>query len=211
MQPKKQYYENAAKTVIKNMERRGIRGYYCDSREAAVEQVLKLLPPQGVIGCGSSQTVAQTGVLNAAVQAGLTLIDKKAARTPEEKLAVYAKTICSDCYFMSTNAFTLDGELVNIDQTGSRVSCLMKGPKQVFILAGMNKLAADVNSAVLRIRNEAAPSETVRLGCQTPCSITGRCGDCLSDDCICGHLVVTRYSCQKDRIHMILIGEELGF
>ena len=124
---------------------------------------------------------------------------------------MYANIFNSDFFLMSTNAITLDGELINIDSRGNRVAFLCYGPENVLIVAGMNKLVTDVESGIKRVRDMAAPPNTVRLDKKTPCSVTGRCGNCLSPDCICSQIVVTRFSNIPKRIKVILVGEELGY
>jgi len=112
---------------------------------------------------------------------------------------------------MSTNAITLEGELINIDGRGNRVAFLCYGPQNVLILAGMNKVVSDVESGFKRVRDIASPPNTIRLNKKTPCAVTGKCEDCYSPDCICGQFVVTRRSGVPKRIKVILIGEELGY
>ena len=112
---------------------------------------------------------------------------------------------------MSTNALTLDGELVNIDGNGNRVACLIHGPSNIMIIAGMNKIVPSVNTAVDRVRNMASPPNAKRLNRQTPCNFTGRCGDCLSPDCMCNQIVITRRSGRPGRIKVFLVAEELGY
>lgn len=112
---------------------------------------------------------------------------------------------------MSSNAITLDGELVNIDGNGNRVACLITGPKNVIVIAGMNKIAPDVKSAFDRVRNVAAPPNGVRLGTKTPCAKYGRCHDCYAADSMCCQFVVTRKSRIPGRIKVLLVGEELGY
>lgn len=132
-------------------------------------------------------------------------------RPPQEKKEIYAKVVCADYFFMSTNAITLDGELVNVDGAGNRVACLSSGPDNVIILAGMNKVAASVEEGHDRVRNTAAPINALRLNKKTPCAVTGRCSNCQSPDCICSQIVITRRSHIPGRIQVILIGEELGY
>lgn len=112
---------------------------------------------------------------------------------------------------MSTNAITMDGELVNIDGSGNRVAALIFGPEEVIIVAGMNKVTADVPGAYKRVKNIASPPNCVRLNKNTPCAMTGQCGSCLGDDCICSQTVITRRSGIPGRIKVILVGEELGY
>jgi hypothetical protein len=211
MTPKKQYYENAANTIIANLEKRQMEGYYCEDSAAAVKKVLELIPEGSSIAWGGTMTMNETGVMEALRAGSFTLIDRSLAKTPEEKKETYAKTVCADYYFMSTNAITLDGELINVDGFGNRVACLCAGPDNVIILAGMNKVVTSVEEGHDRARNIAAPMNTVRLNKNTPCASKGKCFNCLSPDCICSQIVVTRRCGIPGRIKVILIGEELGY
>jgi hypothetical protein len=139
------------------------------------------------------------------------LIDRADAKTPEEDRIMYSRQVMADFFLMSSNAITIDGELVNIDGRANRVSLLCWGPQNVIVIAGMNKIASDVESAIQRVRDAAAPPNTVRLNKNTPCAQTGRCGNCYSPDCICSQIVITRRSSTPKRIKVILVGEELGY
>lgn len=211
MTPKKQYYENAAKTIIANLEKRQMEGYYCEDSAAAVKKVLELIPEGSSISWGGTMTMKESGVLDALQNGNFTLIDRATAQTPQEKKEIFAKTVCSDYFFMSTNAITMDGELVNVDGHANRVACLCAGPENVIVLAGMNKVVTNVEEGHNRARNIAAPMNTVRLHKNTPCATKGKCFNCLSPDCICSQIVVTRRSGIPGRIKVILIGEELGY
>ena len=193
MTPKQIYYENAAATIIKGLEKRQMEGYYCPDRTSAVAKALELMPEGSSIAWGGSMSLHES------------------AKTPEEQRQLYGKIACCDYFLMSTNAITMDGELVNIDGRGNRVAFLCYGPQNVIILAGMNKVVTDVDAGLKRVRNTATPPNTVRLHKKTPCAVTGRCGDCFSPDCICSQFVVTRRSGIPGRIKVILVGEELGY
>jgi len=209
--PKKQAYENLADTLIEKFNRRGIEGYYVDNRKEALNMVQRFLTPGCSIGWGGSETLKEIGLFDYLKKSDYELLDRSAAKTPEEQREIYARTVMADFYFMSSNAITMDGELVNIDGNGNRVACMVYGPKNVIIVAGMNKISTDIKHAVERVRNFASPPNTVRLGLKTPCAEYGRCGNCLQDDCICCQIVVTRRSRQLNRIKVILVGEELGY
>ena len=112
---------------------------------------------------------------------------------------------------MSTNAITKEGELINVDGVGNRVACLINGPEHVLVITGMNKVVPTVEDGIRRVRNIAAPPNSIRVGSKTPCSVTGFCSDCQSDDCICSQTVITRRSMKPGRITVILVGEEYGF
>lgn len=209
--PKEKYYKNVANTIIKNMEKRQIEGYYCPDKKSALKKALELIPKGSCIGWGGSVTLSETGLMDAIQNGDYKVIDRELAKTPEEQRKVYGQICCSDYFLMGTNAITLDGELINIDSRGNRVAFLCYGPQNVLILAGMNKVVTDVDSGFKRVRNIASPPNTVRLNKKTPCAVTGKCEDCYSPDCICGQFVVTRRSGVPSRIKVILIGEELGY
>lgn len=211
MTPKQKYYENVAATIIQNLEKRQMEGYYCPTAADAVQKALELIPEGSGVSWGGSRTLDEIGMRDALRLGNYQVINREAARGSEEERKMYGEICCSDFFLMSTNAITLDGELVNIDGRANRVAFLCFGPENVLILTGMNKIVSDVESGVKRVRNIAAPPNTVRLNKNTPCAVTGKCGDCLSPDCICSQIVITRRSGTPGRIKVILIGEELGF
>ena len=211
MTPKQKYYENIAKTVIKNLEKRQMEGYYCPDRASAVEKALSLMPEGSSIGWGGSMTLSESGLMDAIGKGQYELIDRNTAKTPEEKRAMGGRLCCADYFLMSTNAITTEGELINMDGFGNRVAFLCYGPQNVVIVAGINKVVRDVESGIQRIRTAAAPPNTVRLDKKTPCAVNGVCGDCHAPDCICSQLVITRHSGVPGRIKVILVGEELGY
>lgn len=209
--PKQKNYENIANTIIKNLTKRQIEGYYCPDSKSAVQKALELMPNGSTISWGGSMTLIETGLIDTIRNGKYKIIDRDSYKTPEEQRKIYGEICCSDYFLMSTNAITLDGELINIDGRGNRVAFLCYGPQNVIILAGINKIVSDVESGFKRVRNIASPPNTIRLNKKTPCSITGKCEDCYSPDCICGQFVVTRRSGVPNRIKIILIGEELGY
>ena len=211
MTPKQTFYENQAKSIIHKLEARKMEGYYCPDKEAAKAKVLELIgQDKKVVTYGGSMSLDEIGLKEAVEDAGHDLLRREKYVTPEEKRECFAKQTLADVFLMSTNAITLDGELVNIDGSGNRVACLAFGPKEVIVVAGMNKVVADVDEGIARSRNFAAPPNTVRLGCDTPCAKIGQCGNCLTNT-ICCQIVVTRASSIPGRIKVILVGEELGY
>ena len=205
------HHEILAASVIKNLEKRQMEGYYCPTAKEAIEKALSFLPENASVGFGGSATLAETGMLDALrVCPSIRLFDRDAVPA-DEKDALYHKCLSADAYFMSSNAITKDGELVNIDGTGNRVAALIYGPKEVIILAGMNKIAPTLQDALDRIHNTATPPNCIRLNKKTPCAATGSCAHCLSPDCICNQVVITRRSGIKGRIKVLLIGGTFGF
>ena len=207
----KQSNANAAATILGKLPARNMEGYFCETCEDAVKKALELMPEGSVISWGGSMSISECGLMDALKKHSYTLIDRASAATEQEKREIYARTVMADYYLMSTNAITMDGELVNIDGFGNRVACLCSGPQNVIIIAGMNKVVNSVEAGIARIRTKAAPPNTTRLNKNTPCAKTGVCKNCFSPDCICSQTVITRRSGIAGRIKVILIGEELGY
>ena len=211
MNIKKEYYKNLANTVLKGFQKRFIDGYYCDTKEEAKALALSFVSENSTVSFGGSVTLDETGILTELrSRTDITLHDRATATTPEENKKIMHDALSCDYYFMSSNAITVDGELVNIDGNGNRVAALIYGPEQVIIVAGMNKIVKTVEEGISRTRNVASPQNCVRLNKNTPCSVNGVCGNCLSDT-ICDQIVITRASRVPQRIKVILVGEELGF
>jgi len=211
MSIKNEYYKNLANTVLKGFEKRFIEGYYCETATEAKELALSLVPANSKVSFGGSVTLDETGVLaELRSRDDITLYDRATATTPEESKQIMHDALSCDYYFMSSNAITIDGELVNIDGNGNRVAALIYGPDNVIILAGMNKIVKNVEEGISRTRNVASPQNCIRLDKDTPCKVNGVCGNCLKDT-ICDQIVITRASRVPKRIKVILISEELGF
>ena len=212
MTPKQQAYKTLGNTMVQNFKKRNMEAFYCEDSTSAVKLAMELMKDGGTVGMGGTETVKETGLLDAIKQSeNLQFIDRSIAKTPEEKKDIFFKTMQCDYFLTSSNAVTIDGELVNIDGNGNRVACLIHGPEQVLVLVGMNKVVEDVDSGIQRVGTHAAPPNAARLGTRTPCAALGHCGDCHSEDCMCCQIVITRHSRHKGRIKVILIGEELGF
>lgn len=204
-------YKSLANTIIENLEKRQIEGYYCDNKESALKKALEIIPNNSKVSWGGSMTIIETDLLNAIQKGPYITINRELATNEDEQRKIYGEICCSDFFLMSTNAITVNGELINIDGRGNRVAFLCYGPKNVLILAGMNKVVESIDEGITRARNVAAPLNGIRLSRKTPCAITGKCGDCYSQDCMCGQIVITRRSGIPNRIKVILIGEELGY
>ncbi|MDR1894458.1 MAG: lactate utilization protein [Spirochaetales bacterium] len=213
MDPRQNYNRVTAERVLKNLTRRGFEAFYEENAAAALEKAKALIEPGASVSWGGTMTMAEIGLEKYLKDnAGLfTLLDRDAAPNPQEKRRIYSEVFWCRWYIMSTNALTLEGILVNIDGLGNRLASLLFGPENVLVIAGINKLAADEDSALKRIRQTASPLNVQRLNKNTPCAKTGFCADCLTDDCICSHTVFTRRSNPKGRIKVLLVGENLGY
>lgn len=213
MSPLEQNYENLAESIIEKLSRRNMEGYYCKDREEANAKAKRFLTPDCSISWGGSETLKEIGLIDDLREASAEyeILDRANIPSNLSQKEFYAKVVTSDFYFMSTNAITLDGKLINIDGNGNRVACLCNGPEHVIIIAGMNKVVTDVESGIARVRNIAAPPNSVRLGLDTPCAEYGRCMKCLNESSICCQTVITRMSKHPGRIKVILVGESLGY
>ena len=211
MNPKMKNYENLAATVIKNMGKRQMEGYFVPDKSAALDLLLSLIPEGASIGYGGSVTLSEVGALEALSSEKYNLIRRENAKTQEETEAIFKEILFSDYFLMSSNAVSVDGQLINVDGRGNRVAFLAYGPKNVILICGMNKIVPRVEAGIERVKTLAGPMNATRLNRTTPCSASGICGDCQSPDCICASTVITRRSHTPKRIKVILVGEELGY
>ena len=204
--------EKQAQTIIKALEKRNMTAYYCADKQDCAKKVLSLIPEGSVISWGGSMSIHECGIPEALKKEGkYDVLDRTQYTTAEQQKEFAVKTFQCDYFLMSTNAITLDGELINVDGNGNRVASLIYGPGHVIVVAGMNKVVDSVEAGYKRTRDIASPPNTIRLNKNTPCSTLGRCGDCMSSDCICNQIVITRRSREKERIIVLLVNDNLGF
>ncbi len=197
-----------AKTVIKGLESRNMSGYYVHTKEEALAKALELIPKGSSITMGGCTSAREIGLVDALQSEDYKFIDRDKY---EDKRAAMLAAYDADIFLTSANAMTSDGIMVNIDGNSNRVSAICQGPKKVIVIVGMNKICDDVDGAMKRARNIAAPVNAQRFGLNTPCSKTGTCMNCKSPDTICCQFLITRFSRHKDRIHVILVNDNLGF
>ena len=199
--------EILAETVIKGLKSRNMTGYYAKNKEEALELALGLIAKGSSITMGGCMSAKEIGLVSALEEGDYHFIDRTKLEPREALLAAYD----ADIFLSSANALTDDGILVNIDGNANRVSCIAQGPKKVLFIVSMNKICSDLDSAMKRARNIAAPANAQRFDIKTPCKLTGKCTDCKSQDTICCQFLITRYSRHTERIHVILVNEDLGF
>ena len=200
--------ELLAQKVIRGLESRNMNGYYAATREEARAKALELIPEGSSVTMGGATSAHEIGLVQAVREGSYRFIDRNSFDDPRRAL-----TECygADVFLTSANAITEDGVMVNIDGYSNRVSAIAQGPGKVIVICGMNKVCPDADSAMKRARNVAAPINAQRFGLSTPCAKTGACMDCKSPDTICCQFLITRFSRQKDRIHVILVNDSLGF
>ena len=200
--------ELLAQKVIRGLGERNMTGYYAPDRQAALELALSLIPEGASVTMGGCMSAHEIGLVDAVKRGNYRFIDRDAT---EDKRAAMLAAYDADVFLSSANAITEDGILVNIDGNSNRVSAIAQGPKKVLFLVGMNKVCDDVDGAIKRARNVAAPVNAQRFGLNTPCAKTGSCLNCKSPDTICCQFLITRFSRHPGRIHVILVNDNLGF
>ncbi len=200
--------ELLAQKVIKGLQSRNMTGYYAATKEEALSLALSLIPEGSNVTMGGGMSVHEIGLVKALKEGNYNFIDRDEY---EDKREAMLLAYDADVFLSSVNAMTEDGVLVNIDGNANRVSAIAQGPKKLVMIVGMNKVCNDVDGALKRARNVAAPSNAQRFGLSTPCSKTGACMNCKSPDTICCQFLITRFSRHKDRIHLILVNDNLGF
>lgn len=199
--------ERLAQTVIKGLQSRNMSGYYAADKEEALKKALELIPEGSSIAMGGCRSAHEIGLIKALEAGNYNYIDRDKMDVRAGLLAAYD----ADIFLSSANAITSDGVMVNIDGNSNRVSCIAQGPRKVVFIVGLNKVCADIDDAMKRARNIAAPCNAQRFDIKTPCKETGKCFDCKSPDTICCQFLITRYSRHVGRIHVILVNEDLGF
>ncbi len=225
---KQWFYDVKVKKVIKNLSMRNMNGQYVPGRKEALAAVMEMIPPGATVGRGGSISVDQVGVFEELSKRGQNRIIEfvhiasyePPVHTPEESYRIEREVFSADVFLSGTNAITLDGTLVNTDGIGNRVAPMIFGPKKVIIVAGVNKIVRNLDEALNRVHNVAAPlngmwhhlkhnfPETAEL----PCVKTGKCVDCnhWGRICRCTGIIDGSDFRQKGRINVVLVGEELG-
>ena len=198
--------------TMDNLKLNKMKPYYAENREELLSLIRELVKNDKLITSGSSVTLKEIGVIDLLnSEFGGVYLDRSAGKDREEVEEIMRKAFISDTFLASANAITENGELYNVDGNGNRVSAMIFGPKQVIIVAGVNKIVKDLDEARKRVETIAAPKNTVRLEKATPCAKTGVCGHCHSDDRICCSYVTLAQQRVPDRIKVIIVNENLGY
>lgn len=197
--------------IVQGLKSRNMDGYYAETKEDALKKALEWISEGSTVAWGGSMSIAEIGLKKAICEGNYKEYNRDDAKNPEEKRKIELASYDCDYFLTSANAITEDGVMVNIDGFGNRVSAIAAGPRNVIMIVGMNKVVRDVENAVSRARNEAAPINAQIFDIDTPCHKTGACFDCKSPDTICCQMLVTRFSKVPERIKVILVNEELGF
>ena len=200
--------ELLAQKVLKGLASRNMEGFYAPTKEAALARALSLVPEGSSVAMGGCTSAHEIGLVEALQKGNYRFVDRDAIA---DKRAAMLAAYDADVFLASANAMTEDGVIVNIDGNSNRVSAIAQGPKKVLFIVGMNKVCKDLDGALKRARNVAAPINAQRFGLNTPCSKTGACADCKSPDSICCQFLITRFSRHPGRIQVLLVNDSLGF
>ncbi|WP_242951299.1 lactate utilization protein [Clostridium kluyveri] len=200
------YNDLLAKKLIEEFEKRNIEGFYYKTKEEALKKVLKIIPKDNLVSCGGSLTLHEIGLKTALKNGGYNFLDPAEPQGGKEKENVARQALLADYFLMSSNAIAATGELVNIDGIGNRVSALIFGPKNVIIVAGLNKVVPNLDTAILRVKDYAAKM-VVSVYKQDYSSFEELSKAAENG---CSQLVITSKSMFKGRIKVILVGENLG-
>ena len=207
------YREKIAAVLIKNLNKRRMAASYAPTALQARNEILAMIPPNSTVSRTGSMSLVEMGLWEElAKNSTLTIIDPYAPNlAPETSADLRRQGLLADIMITSSNALTLDGKIVNLDGLGNRVAAMCFGPKKVILVIGMNKVVPDLDSAIARVKHLAAPINAIRLGRATPCVETGLCADCKSPERICNMWSIIEGHLPEDRIHIKLVGEDLGY
>jgi len=197
--------------TIKNLEKHHFEVFYFEDLEKLKEKVKDYLKIYDSFSFGGSTTLVQTKLKDLIIENGKKYIERIAGDDEEKKIESERAALLSDIYFMSTNAVSSTGALINIDKRGNRIGALIFGPKKVVVIASTNKITKDIDSGIERAKNIAAVSNCKRFNLHTPCVNLQRCVDCEHEENICYTTVITKRSFPHKRIAVLLFEGNYGF
>ena len=204
--------EQKIKRTMKNLEKNNIESYFVEDNSALIEKISEFVKEGDTVSVGGSMTLFETGVIEFLRNGKFNFLDRyEQGLNGNDIKDIFRKTFSADAYFVSSNAVTEKGELYNVDGTGNRVAAMIYGPDNVIVIVGVNKIVRDVQEAIERNKEYAAPANAKRLNRNTPCTKVGYCMDCSSSERICNDYVLIRRQGQKGRIKVIIVGKELGY
>jgi hypothetical protein len=210
IEAKRWHFKKRIEETIKAINRNNMEAIYVEDRRAALEEILRRIPEGAIVTHGGSYTIKELGIVEILKKGNYRYLQQeiRADDTLQYKLEI--KGFSSDVYLTSVNAITMQGELMALDGFGNRAACLLFGPKKVLVVAGKNKIVDTLEEGIKRIKDYVAPVHARRRNWDLPCTTAGKCVDCNSERRICNKLAILQYERNKDRISVILVGEDLG-
>ena len=204
--------EKKISRTVQAINKNNMNGYYAKDREELIRIIEDIVSENSLVSCGGSMTLFETGVMEYLRSGRYKFLDRyKEDITREEVVNMFKESFFADAYFTSSNAVTENGELYNVDGNGNRVAAMLYGPEKVIVICGVNKIVKNVEEAIKRNRECAAPINAKRLNKETPCSKVGYCMDCKSKDRICNEYTLIKRQNRKERMHIIFLNENLGY
>lgn len=206
------YKESLLERVSENLKKRGFNAFWSRNRDEAKAKILELIPEGSRVGIGGSISIRELGIIEDLEARGYTIVHHwKSELSPELDFQIRREEIVTDVFLASTNALTIDGIIVNTDGVGNRVAAMIFGPRKVILIAGVNKIVKNLDDAIWRIKNVAAPINAHRLGSNTPCAKLGYCANCSGTASICRVTTIIEYKPSKTDFTVVLVNEELGY
>ncbi len=224
---KKDFYRAKGEALVKALEKNHFDAYYVENREMAANLLEKLIPDESVIGVGDSHTFYQLDMEKRLKQRGCRLIPNTAAlnlhsyhsdeygyvkaSTREKARDILADYLTSDVFVLSANAITMEGEIINVDGVGNRIAGSLYGADRIIVIVGINKITRNEETARMRIADIAAPMNKIKYGEVCPSVITGKCGNCKSENRFCNITTIIHKKPIESDFRIIVVGEEMGF
>lgn len=207
---------NQIEKTLESLRKNQMEAVYLESKNELPSFLSQQIQKGDIVTFGGSQTLYQTGVIDylsdLEKEEQITFLNRdREGITREEQMEIYRQAFSSDLYLSSSNAITEDGFLYNVDGNGNRIAAITFGPKSVIIVAGYNKIVKNVEEAVKRVQQTAAPKNAVRLKIDTPCAKTGYCVHCQAENKICRDYLLHGKQLVKNRIKVVILGEEYGY
>lgn len=198
--------------IIKAFESHNMTCLFVENEDELKTYLKNILNHGKKVAVGGSVTLNQLGVIDLIRKSDVEFIDRYEKDISREEIENrFREAFFADLFITSTNALTVDGCLYNIDGTGNRVAAMIYGPKEVIVIAGMNKIFYSEEEAISHIKKCSAPANAIRLNKKTPCTKTGECMECHSPDRICSSYVKLAYQGKVNRIKVIIVEESLGY
>jgi L-lactate utilization protein LutB len=208
----KLYYQKRGQILVNNLKNRHFDAWYCDTKEAALEKALELIPEGATVGWGGVLSAQQIGLFDALREGNYNLYDRDRCETAEQREQMMKDALFSDVFLTGANGLSLDGQMVNIDGTGNRVGAMIAGPKEVIVVAGANKLVdGNIAQAIARIKTVACPQNARRLGLNTPCGLQGKCDAAHCEKGMCNVTSIIEKPVGGHKITIVLVDEEAGY
>ena len=197
--------------TLESLRKNNMESFLINTHEELISKIEELVAADSKVSFGGSMTLFETKVMEHLRSGRYELLDRyKEGLTQKEIKKIFRETFLCDAYFTSTNAITEEGELYNVDGNGNRVAAMLYGPDKVIVIAGVNKIVKDINEAIDRVENLAAPANAKRLAKKTPCAVTGKCMNCNSPERICREYTLIRKPV-PNRIFILLLNENYGY